>query len=268
MKRGIGDVVDNRENNLPPGAKGSLSRRAVLYLVLLAVVVFVVLPLGSVCVLCGCAVFVWCNSRAKNKTDTTGDAIARSCHLLVVREEEENEQSRGDTQQGGDEELGRSDGHQTGGGDSGGDGSEGRDVGSSSSELARRSRQSTTTSVENEQEDAGFDFFLTGWGFCCPSRKGCCCLCGNKRAPLLAPSLPPPPSSCIDSRRPALLSIKPSKEIRAVRLIQLLKFADPRANAYLSEPFGQELLSGLQLRPPLPPGHTALRDLDGPFQYR
>lgn len=309
LKRGIDDVVDNRENNLPPGAKGSLSSRTILYLVLLAVAVFVVLPLGSVCVICGCAVLAWCNSRAKDKTDCSGEAAARSCLLLVAEEENEHaqrerQQGGDEDREGGDEEQGRAGRRQTGGGGNGGDSSEGSDVDSSNSsgelarksrqsttigggdssggsdvdgsssssgELARRSRQSTTTSSGTGQAGAGFDFFLNGWGFCCPSRKGCCCVCGNKRAPLLGPSSPPspplsPPPSCVDSRRPALLSIKPSKELRAVRLIQLLKFADSRAHTYLSEPCGQELLSGLELRPPLPPGRGSPRGLDGPFQ--
>ena len=89
------------------------------------------------------------------------------------------------------------------------------------------------------EDDAGFDFFLNGWGFCCPSSEVFSCCCG-------------------DSRRAALLSIKPSKELRAVRLIQLLKYADPRANAYLNDPAGQGLLSSIEFRQVLHV-HTPLR---------
>lgn len=53
-----------------------------------------------------------------------------------------------------------------------------------------------------------------------------------------------------------------------MRLIQLLKFADPRANAYLDEPSGRELLSDLQLHPSFLPGHGFPRGVDRPFQQR
>ena len=264
LKRGIDDVVGNRENNLARTSRpGSFSTIAVLALVLLGLVIFTVIPLGGVCVVFGLLLVVWCHSRATDETDTTGDAIARSCRLLVAKEEEDNEQSRGNRQRGGDEEQGRAGGHQTGGGGriSGGDSNEagGDGVGGSSAVII----------ALREEEDADFDFFLNGWGFCCPRLQRCCCCCCGGASRTRAPSAASSPTPRWgDSRRPALLSIKLSKELRAVRLIQLLKFADPRANAYLSEPFGQELLSGLQLHPSLPPGHDSHRGLDGPLPQR